>query len=191
MGWRGARVAIAGGCALVVGAAAVGGGLYLAGRDDPAAPDAGTAAGPTPMPSPLVTPTPVLAAPVDGLPQTPAGIARVLAAPLSDDRLGGRVSAAVLDVDTGQVLFDRGAANYVTPASTAKLVTSVALLSVTAPDQRLTTKVVAGSRPGEVVLVGGGDPTLSAARPARSRSTRVRPRSPPSPRRPAGPVSGR
>ena len=87
----------------------------------------------------------------------------MLAAPLSDDRLGGRVSAAVLDVDTGQVLFDRGAANYVTPASTAKLVTSVALLSVTAPDQRLTTKVVAGSRPGEVVLVGGGDPTLSAA----------------------------
>jgi D-alanyl-D-alanine carboxypeptidase/D-alanyl-D-alanine-endopeptidase (penicillin-binding protein 4) len=32
-------------------------------------------------------------------------------------------------------------------------------------DDRLTTRVVAGSRPGEVVLVGAGDATLSAARP--------------------------
>jgi len=35
------------------------------------------------------------------------------------------------------------------------------VLSALGPDYRLTTKVVAGPTPGSVVLVGGGDPTLS------------------------------
>jgi serine-type D-Ala-D-Ala carboxypeptidase/endopeptidase (penicillin-binding protein 4) len=160
--WTGARVAIAGGSALAVGAAAVVGGVYLAGRDDRAA-GAAPAVTASPTPSPLVTPSPVLAAPTAGVPQTAAGVARKLTGPLADRRLGAQVSATVLDADTGQVLLDRGGANAVTPASTAKLATSVALLSVTTPDQRLATTVVTGSRPGEVVLVGGGDPTLSAA----------------------------
>ena len=151
------------GSALAIGAAAVIGGVVLAGRGgaaDSAAAPTGTA---SPTPSPLVTPTPVLAAPPAGLPQTATGVAHRLARPLADHRLGTRVSATVVDAETGQVLLDRGAANSVTPASTAKLATSVALLSVVDPDQRLTTRVVAGSRPGDVVLVGGGDPTLSAA----------------------------
>jgi D-alanyl-D-alanine carboxypeptidase/D-alanyl-D-alanine-endopeptidase (penicillin-binding protein 4) len=152
-----------GGCALLVGAAAVGGGLFLAGRDPASGAGAAPAVTASPTPSPLVTPTPVLAAPVAGPPQTAAGTAAALAGPLSDDRLGPRVSAIVLDADSGQVLLDRGSGTYVTPASTAKLATSVALLSVVEPDQRLTTTVVAGSKPGEVVLVGGGDVTLSAA----------------------------
>jgi serine-type D-Ala-D-Ala carboxypeptidase/endopeptidase (penicillin-binding protein 4) len=163
MRWTGGRVALAGGCALLVGAAALGGGLFLAGRDATAGADAPPAVSAGPTPSPLVTPTPVLAAPATGRPQTAAGTATALAGPLSDGRLGGRVSALVLDADTGQVLLDRGSTNLVTPASTAKLATSVALLSVTEPDQRLTTTVVAGAAPGEVVLVGGGDATLSAA----------------------------
>jgi D-alanyl-D-alanine carboxypeptidase/D-alanyl-D-alanine-endopeptidase (penicillin-binding protein 4) len=161
--WTGARVAIAGGSALAVGAAAVIGGVVVAGRGgvgDRAAAPSVTA---SPTPSPLVTPTPVLAAPPTGLPQTATGVARKLTGPLADHRLGPRVSATVVDAETGQVLLDRGAANPVTPASTAKLATSVALLSVTDPDHRLTTRVVAGTRPGDVVLVGGGDPTLSAA----------------------------
>ncbi|HST67105.1 MAG TPA: D-alanyl-D-alanine carboxypeptidase/D-alanyl-D-alanine-endopeptidase [Mycobacteriales bacterium] len=163
MRWTGGRVAVAGGCALLVGAAAVGGGLVLAGRD----PAAGAGPAPTlsasPTPSPLLAPTPVLAAPVPGPPQTAAGTAAALAGPLSDDRLGPRVSAVVVDADSGRVLLDRGSGNYVTPASTAKLATSVALLAVTEPDQRLSTTVVAGTKPGEVVLVGGGDVTLSGA----------------------------
>lgn len=163
MRWTGGRVAVAGGCALLVGAAAVGGGLFLAGRDQAAGADAAPAVSAGVTPSPLVTPTPVLAAPAAGLPQTAAGTATALAGALSDDRLGPRVSAIVLDADSGQVLLDRGSGHYVTPASTAKLATSVALLSVTDPDQRLTTTVVAGAKPGEVVLVGGGDATLSAA----------------------------
>ena len=163
MRWTGGRVAVAAACALLVGAAAVGGGLVLAGRDPAAGADAAPAVSASPTPSPLVTPTPVLAAPATGRPQTAAGTAAALAAPLSDGRLGPRVSAVVLDADSGQVLLDRGSGNLVIPASTAKLATAVALLAVTGPDQRLTTTVVAGARPGEVVLVGGGDATLSGA----------------------------
>jgi serine-type D-Ala-D-Ala carboxypeptidase/endopeptidase (penicillin-binding protein 4) len=160
--WTGVRVAIAGGSALAIGAAGVVGGVVLAGRGD-GIDRAAPAVTASPTPSPLVTPSPVLAAPPTGLPQTAAGVARVLVRPLADGRLGARVSATVLDAETGQVLLDRGAATPVTPASTAKLATSVALLSVADPDQRLTTRVVAGARPGDVVLVGGGDATLSAA----------------------------
>ena len=163
MRWTGARVAIAGGSALAIGAAAVIGGVVVAGSGGAADGGAAPTVTASPSPSPLVTPTPVLAVPPPGPPQTAAGVAGKLSGPLADHRLGSRVSATVVDAETGQVLLDRGAAEPVTPASTAKLATSVALLSVTEPDQRLTTRLVAGSRPGDVVLVGGGDPTMSAA----------------------------
>jgi D-alanyl-D-alanine carboxypeptidase/D-alanyl-D-alanine-endopeptidase (penicillin-binding protein 4) len=114
-------------------------------------------------PAPPTAPPPVLADGADGIAATPAGIARTLAGPLGDDRLGGRVSATVLDVLTGTVLLDRGAGTFAVPASVAKIATATALLSVVEPDLRMSTRVVAGSGPGEVVLVGGGDPTLSAA----------------------------
>ncbi|MFL6130593.1 MAG: D-alanyl-D-alanine carboxypeptidase/D-alanyl-D-alanine-endopeptidase [Mycobacteriales bacterium] len=118
---------------------------------------------PAVSPEPPGRPPPVLAAAVDGPEQTPAGVARMLAGALADRRLGGRLAATVLDAETGEVLLDRSAGAYVLPASTAKLVTAVAVLASGAPDRRLTTTLVAGSRPGEVVLVGAGDGTLAAA----------------------------
>src|SRR5206468_462828 len=48
------------------------------------------------------------------------------------------------------------------PASTGKLLTAAALLAVRPPTYRITTKVVAGPN-GAVILVGGGDPTLTGA----------------------------
>ena len=47
------------------------------------------------------------------------------------------------------------------PASTTKLVTAATVLAARGPAYRIPTRVVAGAKPGEVVLVGGGDPTLS------------------------------
>jgi len=111
-----------------------------------------------------VAPAPVLGVDAGGQPApTASGVARALAVPLADARLGGRVVATVLDAGSGAVLLDRGAARPATPASTAKLTTAAAVLAVMRPDDRIVTRVVAGPRPGEVVLVGGGDPTLSAA----------------------------
>jgi D-alanyl-D-alanine carboxypeptidase/D-alanyl-D-alanine-endopeptidase (penicillin-binding protein 4) len=158
------------GLALVV--AAVGGSAADDGRP-PAPPATSAAAGPqpgTPVPtaSELAAPPPVLADDPDSASApTAAGVAKALAARLADPRLGDRVSAQVADVATGAVLFDHGGANLAVPASTAKLVTATALLSVRRADDQLVTRVVAGAKPGEVVLVGVGDPTLSAARPGK------------------------
>lgn len=151
-------------CVLLV---LVGGGSLtrLASSDGPAPPDLGgvvPAATPT-TPPPPSPPAPVLAADVPDTALTAAGVRKALAGPLGDDRLGSRVSATVVDVAGGSVLLDRGSGTYAVPASTAKLATTAALLSVADPDTRLTTSVVAGTRPGDVVLVGGGDATLSAA----------------------------
>ncbi len=76
-----------------------------------------------------------------------------------------RIGAVVTDVATGRVLFASRADEPATPASTTKLVTSVAALATLGPAHRITTRTVRGSD-GGVVLVGGGDPTLTA-RPSR------------------------
>src|SRR3712207_7224545 len=46
------------------------------------------------------------------------------------------------------------------------LLTAVAALTTLGPDATLETTAVAGATPGEVVLVGGGDPTLSRTVPS-------------------------
>jgi D-alanyl-D-alanine carboxypeptidase/D-alanyl-D-alanine-endopeptidase (penicillin-binding protein 4) len=48
-----------------------------------------------------------------------------------------------------------------TPASTTKLITAATVLAARGPAFRLTTRAVAGDEPGEVVLIGGGDPTMA------------------------------
>ena len=94
---------------------------------------------------------------------TPSGVAAALAGPLSAAGLGPSVSVQVLDAATGTSLFARRADAAVAPASTSKLLTAAAVLTVHQPTDRFSTRVVAGADPGTVVLVGGGDPTLSAA----------------------------
>ncbi|MGY1689207.1 D-alanyl-D-alanine carboxypeptidase/D-alanyl-D-alanine endopeptidase [Geodermatophilus sp. SYSU D01105] len=85
---------------------------------------------------------------------------------LSAPALGAGVGAEVVDVASGEVLLDRDADQPATPASTAKLLTAVAALTTLGPEATLETTVVAGAAPGEVVLVGGGDPTLSRTAPS-------------------------
>ncbi|MGE5831106.1 MAG: D-alanyl-D-alanine carboxypeptidase/D-alanyl-D-alanine-endopeptidase [Micromonosporaceae bacterium] len=93
---------------------------------------------------------------------TPAGIATRIQALLADPSFGGNVTASVVDVATGAPVFDLGGALPAIPASTAKLLTAAAVLKARGPAYRITTRVVAGSAPGEVIIVGGGDPTLAA-----------------------------
>ncbi|MCI2421921.1 D-alanyl-D-alanine carboxypeptidase/D-alanyl-D-alanine-endopeptidase [Saccharopolyspora sp. K220] len=94
------------------------------------------------------------------LPQQ-SGIAAALAGPLADPGLG-TFSGIVLDAQTGAALWQQNPSQALIPASTGKLLTTSAALLALDHQQRLTTKVVRGSQPGSVVLVGGGDPTLSS-----------------------------
>lgn len=87
---------------------------------------------------------------------------------LGDPALGGNVGATVIDAETGAVLFGSHGTKGITPASTTKVVTAVASLASLGPDARLSTRVVRGSAPGSIILVGGGDPTLASPRTAAS-----------------------
>ena len=66
-----------------------------------------------------------------------------------------------MNAATGEVLYDRGGTTPSRTASVMKVLTSAAALSVLGPDYRVATTVVKGAEPGSVVLVGGGDVTLS------------------------------
>jgi D-alanyl-D-alanine carboxypeptidase len=92
-----------------------------------------------------------------------AQVAAKLQPLLADAALGTNVTAHVVDVATGQVLHGKGSDTPTVPASTIKIVTAVAALSALGPNHQFVTRAVAGAAPGEVVLVGGGDITLSAA----------------------------
>ncbi|MGC5050378.1 D-alanyl-D-alanine carboxypeptidase/D-alanyl-D-alanine endopeptidase [Micromonospora sp. DT48] len=95
-------------------------------------------------------------------PPTTDGL-RAALEPLADDTaLGGRVNMAVADALTGEMLFERGGGEGTVPASVTKLLTAVTVLTARGPGHRIPTRAVAGTQPGEVVLVGGGDPTLAA-----------------------------
>lgn len=116
-------------------------------------------------------PVPALAAPgvtpVDGSAPVPtsAGLAAALAAPLADPDLGV-ITGRVADAQTGKPLWQQGSDVPMQPASTNKVLTAAAALLALDRDERVTTKVVAAdtsARSGTVVLVAGGDPTLSAA----------------------------
>ncbi|MFT4123540.1 MAG: D-alanyl-D-alanine carboxypeptidase [Microbacteriaceae bacterium] len=67
----------------------------------------------------------------------------------------------VVDVSSGSTLFSRDGKTAAAPGGTQLLATAAAALDVLGTDYRMTTTVVAGSTDDSIVLVGGGDPTLS------------------------------
>ncbi|OIV36851.1 D-alanyl-D-alanine carboxypeptidase/D-alanyl-D-alanine-endopeptidase [Mangrovactinospora gilvigrisea] len=104
----------------------------------------------------------VLAAlPANGAAPAPSAVAKALAGPLGNPALGS-VTATVLDARTGRLLYSRAGTTPMTPASTTKLATATAALHVLGPEHRITTRTVLGAK-NTLVLVGGGDPTLTAA----------------------------
>jgi D-alanyl-D-alanine carboxypeptidase/D-alanyl-D-alanine-endopeptidase (penicillin-binding protein 4) len=130
----------------------------------------GLVADATPTPSPTAPLDPPHAPAPDVLPPEPtesgpppavptAALDAVLAAP----SLGGAVGATVVDVASRQVLYDRDAAGPRTPASVVKLATMAAAIVAYGPEHRFATSVVRGG-PAQLVLVGGGDATLTTRR---------------------------
>ena len=132
-------------------------------REDPAA-EAGPAGVPPPPGlelAPVTDPPPVdtpLAAPgrID-----PARVRAAMAPILADPVLGNHVVGAVVDLGAERPVVRFGGGSAAIPASTTKLLTATAALSVLGPETRFATTVVAGGR-GRVVLVGGGDPFLAS-----------------------------
>ncbi|MCL6672130.1 MULTISPECIES: D-alanyl-D-alanine carboxypeptidase/D-alanyl-D-alanine endopeptidase [Streptomyces] len=98
----------------------------------------------------------------------PAGpaLADVLRPLLGDPALGGHRAAAVVDVATGRRLYGTAADDALTPASTTKIATAVAALSAMGGEHRFTTRTALEPDTGELVLIGGGDPTLTAHKDA-------------------------
>jgi serine-type D-Ala-D-Ala carboxypeptidase/endopeptidase (penicillin-binding protein 4) len=117
---------------------------------------------PIPVPVAIVAPVPALGPLAGTAPSaTAAGVGAALD-PLASARGLGAFTGSVTDPATGTVLWSRTADTPLVPGSTAKLLTSAATLLTLDPTERLSTRVVAGPEPGTVVLVGGGDPTLTA-----------------------------
>ncbi|MFT3660199.1 MAG: D-alanyl-D-alanine carboxypeptidase/D-alanyl-D-alanine-endopeptidase [Gordonia sp. (in: high G+C Gram-positive bacteria)] len=125
-----------------------------------------------PEPVPAGTPARPAAATVDPslLPVEPnapkptkAGVAAALRTGLKDKALG-KLTGMVSDPLTGEVLWSRSPDTPRTPASNAKILTAAAVLARLDHDIRLKTTVVQGAD-GQVILVGGFDPTLSAQDP--------------------------
>lgn len=105
----------------------------------------------------------------------PATRAAAASAPVAADvealvaraRLGGQVSFVVADARSGEVLEARAPELAQPPASVIKAVTALYGLEVLGADHRFSTRLVATAPPGadgwiagDLVLVGGGDPTL-------------------------------
>ncbi|NUK07292.1 D-alanyl-D-alanine carboxypeptidase [Streptomyces lunaelactis] len=102
-------------------------------------------------------------APAPASASVPGDLAEVLAPLLGDPGLGPVRTASVVEVATGRRLYEHGAADPMTPASTIKIATSAAALSALGPDHRIPTTVVVSKDGEELTLVGGGDPTLGRA----------------------------
>ncbi|WP_152531637.1 D-alanyl-D-alanine carboxypeptidase/D-alanyl-D-alanine-endopeptidase [Mycobacterium sp. UM_CSW] len=97
---------------------------------------------------------------------SPAGVAAALAPTAADPNLG-RLGGRITDAITGKELWRVADDLPLVPASTNKVLTAAAALLTLDRQARISTRVVAGSQnaQGPVVLVGAGDPVLSAAPP--------------------------
>lgn len=161
---------------IAAGVVVVGGaGGYLVTRPKHAPYAAPTTHAPTPTPSatspaprPTRSPAELVAAPAPGAAPDGNVVGATLSRAFGDPALGARVDALVVDATTGGTLYDRGSGVAVVPASTAKLFTAAAALRALGPTRRLTTRIVTtgtvtnGVLRGDLVVVGGGDPTLTA-----------------------------
>ncbi len=141
--------------------------------------------GPAPVPQPVAAaapvvpgavvpgPAPSVLPPVGAGTPVPsaAGLRRVIGPLLRTGGLGSSVSADIVDLAAGTSLLEVAPTRPTVPASSAKLLTGAAALSLLGPAARLDTTVVDGAGRDEIVLVGGGDVTLAAGHGAESGAT--------------------
>jgi len=73
----------------------------------------------------------------------------------------GTQTVVVFD-ESGNPLLTNNADDPIPMGSVMKVITAAVALDVLGNDERLTTRVVAGSTAGTIIVIGGGDPTLRA-----------------------------
>jgi D-alanyl-D-alanine carboxypeptidase/D-alanyl-D-alanine-endopeptidase (penicillin-binding protein 4) len=121
-----------------------------------------------PAPRPPATSKPALVPVVDSAKvPTSAGMTAALAAAAANPNLG-ILAGRITDAKSGAQIWEQRADFPMQPASVNKVLTTAAALLTLDRGARVTTEVKAADQnrmPGTVVLVGGGDPTLSAAPP--------------------------
>ncbi|MDT7784184.1 MAG: hypothetical protein QOF58_2603 [Pseudonocardiales bacterium] len=91
---------------------------------------------------------------------SPQGVKTALTGPAANAVLG-TLTGSVIDPASGTALWQQGDTTAATPASSLKILTAAAALLSLDKTEQLSTKVVQGAEPGTVVIVGGGDPTIS------------------------------
>lgn len=94
--------------------------------------------------------------PANGAPVDTAALTAALSAKADNPALA-EFHAHVTNAQTGEVVFDRQANAPLRPASTTKLLTAAAAVLELGPDDVVTTEVVRGANPGEVVVKAAGD----------------------------------
>lgn len=112
-----------------------------------------------PKPGPPTTVIP--AASTDAPVPTRAGLQKALAKDVGAEALGPRVGVVVRDALTGDTIWSQGEDRAQTPASSAKLLTAAAVSEKADLSTVMTTKVVTGDTPGELVLVASGDTMIA------------------------------
>ncbi len=110
------------------------------------------------LPTPTAT-NPVLA-PLDAQALDRDALERAITPTLADPALGPGVGVSIRDVATGEQVYAAGAPTARRVASTQKLLTAAAVAQVLDPAATMRTRVVS-PKPGELVLVAGGDTMLA------------------------------
>lgn len=96
-----------------------------------------------------------------------AQLRQELARAFDDSPVGGLWAVEIQSLDTGELIYQRNAQLLVMPASNMKIVTMAVAAERLGWDFRFTTEVKAagaiagGTLTGDLVVVGGGDPTIS------------------------------
>lgn len=95
-------------------------------------------------------------------PTAPQAVATCSVATLASAAALGGFAGWIGDASSGSQVFSRAGSESAASRGTLELFTAAAADQVLGASSTLATTVYSGTEPGEIVLVGGGDPTLTA-----------------------------
>ncbi|PVA06197.1 D-alanyl-D-alanine carboxypeptidase/D-alanyl-D-alanine endopeptidase [Thalassorhabdomicrobium marinisediminis] len=113
-------------------------------------------------------PAPALAPETSPVPRVAPRERTTIAELIDAANLDGKVSVMLADAETGEIVESLNADEALPPASVTKAVTALYALDALGPDYHFVTRIfatgpiVGGVLDGDLILSGGGDPTLSS-----------------------------